>query len=328
MSKLIRDLNPYLSAFQNYLAYGWNGIKGYEKHVLAEMGTTFRNKMPLVISDLNDDRREIADHEEERADNGLGLLIPAHHAQKILETIQKNSAILKDGINLVSVDQLENFKLGPKRMMIAVEIDLDELEDNTYDPNPLLASIGELIATTIDRMFIEGNRDFQPEGIIGATTVAVLSRPDRLIKGLHNLQKTVSTDSQEHYVWVMNPLIMHEIMEADTNYEIIPLEQRKGDYLILPHTMLGSRVIYNDYMDQVNSGSYPVFYGDFSQYKFYIDEEMSIRRVEPGEHHDDDGTGNDNPQLFISMWIDGRLINSQAVRVLRIVSDELLAELQ
>lgn len=136
--------------------------------------------------------------------------------------------------------------------------------------------------------WISGNGVEQPKGIAAYTFVAnasyawgkvgyiagghasLLNDADKLI----DLQHSLKTDYRAGAAWLMNDASLQTIRkfkDGEGNYIWKPgLTEGASDVLF------GKRIEYDDYVDSISAGKYPIFYGNFKEAYLIVDR-MGIR---------------------------------------------------
>lgn len=159
-----------------------------------------------------------------------------------------------------------------------------------------------------NRAFTIGDGGKMPTGIlsdkggadIGVTTKALTY--DDVIK----LYFSVKPEYRKNGVWMMNDetvLTLRTLKDADGNYV---WDHSTG-------TILGKKVIINEYMPAIAGGNKPIAFGDFSYYDIVERADASVRIIkETLPKVDDIG-------YIAYEFLDGKLVRPEAIKVLQIV---------
>ena len=159
-----------------------------------------------------------------------------------------------------------------------------------------------------NRAFTIGDGGKMPTGILadkGGAEIGVTATTltyDDIIK----LYFSVKPEYRKNGVWMMNDetaLTLRTLKDANGNYV---WEHSTG-------TILGKKVVINEYMPAVADGNKPIAFGDFSYYDIVERAEASVRTIkETLPKVDDIG-------YIAYEFLDGKLIRPEAVKVIQMV---------
>ena len=199
---------------------------------------------------------------------------------------------------------LGNYKIGvickfPDSFVLDAKFDIE---------THISRRLAKNFAKAENRAFTIGDGGKMPTGIladkdgadIGVTTKALTY--DDVIK----LYFSVKPEYRKNGVWMMNDetaLTLRTLKDADGNYV---WDHSTG-------TILGKKVVINEYMPAIAGGNKPIAFGDFSYYDIVERADASVRIIkETLPKVDDIG-------YIAYEFLDGKLIRPEAIKVLQMV---------
>ena len=259
----------------------------FEKYIKKE--SVFRN-IATVVNNYDG-----ADH----------LLV--YNCDDIVQFVPEGDAIdttdLDDDFSRVSIDR---YKLA-SMLRVSVEFASDATFDfETY----ILKRLAKNYGRAEDKAFITGTGTDEPTGIlhdtagadVGVTTEA-LSFDDVV-----SLYFSVEPRYRKNAVWLMNDT---------TAMALRKLKDENGRYLwdAATDTIFGKPVLISEYMPDADAGDKPIAFGDFSYYWFVRRSPLTVKVLKEkylltGQYG-----------YLTKEFIDGKLIRSKAVKVLKIADD-------
>ncbi len=208
------------------------------------------------------------------------------------------------------IEDFKNLAVDSHKLTSIVKLDEDFVNDAVFDiEKHLFDKLGKSFARAEDRAFVCGTGVGEPAGILHDTNGADIGAESEVLTydDVISLYFSVASEYRKNGAWLMNDktaLVLRKLKDADGNY----LWNNNTD------TILGKPVIISKYMPDIESGSKPVAFGDFSYYWIIDRKPVSVRTLtEKFTFYDQIG------YLAIE-FLDGKLVRSEAIKVIKIAS--------
>lgn len=182
--------------------------------------------------------------------------------------------------------------------------------DATFDfEGYLVKRLAKNFARAEDKAFINGTGTNEPVGILNPTAGADtgVSTASLTYDDVISLYFSVEAQYRKNAVWLMNDT---------TAMTLRKLKDRNGNYLWnnADNTIFGKPVVISEYMPNAAADKKPIVFGDFSYYWIVKRSPVSVKMLNElfALSHQ---TG-----YLAFEFIDGRLIRSEAIKVLKITA--------
>ena len=170
----------------------------------------------------------------------------------------------------------------------------------------LTQKLGKSFGKAEDNAFINGTGADEPTGILHHTdgaktalTVETLTYDDVI-----SLYFSVDKEYRKNGIWLMNDktaLALRKLKDNDGNY----LWNQAND------TILGKQVIISEYMPDIETGTKPIAFGDFSYYWIVGRKPVTVRTLlEKFVLYDQIG-------YLAFEFLDGKLVRNEAIKVIQ-----------
>ena len=170
----------------------------------------------------------------------------------------------------------------------------------------LTQKLGKSFGKAEDNAFINGTGADEPTGILHHTdgaktalTVETLTYDDVI-----SLYFSVDKEYRKNGIWLMNDktaLVLRKLKDNDGNY----LWNQAND------TILGKQVIISEYMPDIETGTKPIAFGDFSYYWIVGRNPVTVRTLlEKFVLYDQIG-------YLAFEFLDGKLVRNEAIKVIQ-----------
>jgi len=170
----------------------------------------------------------------------------------------------------------------------------------------LTQKLGKSFGKAEDNAFINGTGADEPTGILHHTdgaktalTVETLTYDDVI-----SLYFSVDKEYRKNGIWLMNDktaLVLRKLKDNDGNY----LWNQAND------TILGKQVIISEYMPDIETGTKPIAFGDFSYYWIVGRKPVTVRTLlEKFVLYDQIG-------YLAFEFLDGKLVRNEAIKVIQ-----------
>lgn len=170
----------------------------------------------------------------------------------------------------------------------------------------LAQKLGKSFGKAEDNAFINGTGADEPTGILHHTdgaktalTVETLTYDDVI-----SLYFSVDKEYRKNGIWLMNDktaLVLRKLKDNDGNY----LWNQAND------TILGKQVIISEYMPDIETGTKPIAFGDFSYYWIVGRNPVTVRTLlEKFVLYDQIG-------YLAFEFLDGKLVRNEAIKVIQ-----------
>jgi HK97 family phage major capsid protein len=235
---------------------------------------------------------------------GSGYRIFSKDSNDLAEWVAENDAIpIYDGIDDFTVNNVDSWKLAA-----LVKMDEAFIHDASFDiENYLINRFAKNFGRAEDNAFINGNGNEMPTGILNATGGAeVAATIDEITyDDVLGLYFSVKPEYRKNSVWLMND---------KTALSLRTLKDSAGNYLWRDSddTILGKKVIMSEFMPDVESGSKPLAFGDFSYYWVIGRRPIGVRTLT------EKFAALDQLGYLAYEFLDGKLIRLEAVKVIQI----------
>lgn len=243
--------------------------------------------------------------------NGTVEIITAN-SNDISEYVQENESInIKDIIDDFSV-----IKVAGNKLATLLRLPSEFVSDAAFNlEGYLIKRLARCFARAEDKSFITGTGTNEPVGILHNTEGAETAVTSDLLSydDMISLYFSVKPEYRSNAVWMMND---------KTALSLRKLKDDTGNYLWnnSDNTILGKPVIISEFMPDANEEKKPVAFGDFSYYWIVKRTPVSVKILKElfALRHQ---TG-----YLAFEFIDGKLIRTDAVKVIEIASEETESE--
>ena len=214
------------------------------------------------------------------------------------------------GVTIPVYEGAGDFKenaIGSHKLASIVTLDEDFVSDAGFNIEKYLTEkLGKCFGKAEDNAFINGTGEDEPVGILhnknGAEVGMVTS--NLTYDDVIALYFSVEKEYRRNGVWLMNDgtaLVLRKLKDADGNY----LWNQAND------TILGKQVIISEYMPDIEVGTKPIAFGDFSYYWIVGRKPVSIRTLlEKFVVYDQIG-------YLAFEFLDGKLVRKEAIKVIQ-----------
>jgi len=240
---------------------------------------------------------------------GSGYRIFAKDSKELAEWVAENDAIpIYESIEDFTINTVDSWKLAA-----LVKMDEAFIHDASFDiENYLIKRFAKNFGRAEDNAFINGNGTEMPTGILNATGGAeVATTIDEITyDDVISLYFSVKPEYRKNAVWLMNDV---------TALALRTLKDNAGNYLWRDSddTILGKKVIMTEFMPDVESGSKPIAFGDFS-YSWVIGRRpIGVRTLT------EKFAALDQLGYLAYEFLDGKLIRPEAVKVIQINTESI-----
>lgn len=197
---------------------------------------------------------------------------------------------------------IESYKLAS-----IVTLDEDFVNDVGFDIEKYLTQkLGKSFGKAEDNAFINGTGADEPTGILHNTDGAetALAVETLTYDDVISLYFSVDKEYRKNGIWLMNDktaLALRKLKDNDGNY----LWNQAND------TILGKQVIISEYMPDVETGTKPIAFGDFSYYWIVGRKPVTVRTLlEKFVLYDQIG-------YLAFEFLDGKLVRNEAIKVIQ-----------
>lgn len=211
-----------------------------------------------------------------------------------------------DGLHDFSPYSVESHKLA-----VFIKMNSYFVHDATFDiEKHLVKRLAKNFARAEDNAFINGTGEQMPTGILNSTNGAEVALNSEIITydDVIRLYFSVKPEYRKNAVWMMND---------ETALTLRSLKDEAGNYLWRDSddSILGKKVIISEYMPNLESGSKPIAFGDFSYYWVICRSPVSVKTIlEKFALLDQIG-------YLAFEFIEGKLTRTDAVKVIQ-MNDE------
>ena len=200
---------------------------------------------------------------------------------------------------------IESYKLAS-----IVTLDEDFVNDAGFDIEKYLTQkLGKSFGKAEDNAFINGTGADEPTGILHNTDGAktALAVETLTYDDVISLYFSVDKEYRRNGIWLMNDktaLVLRKLKDNDGNY----LWNQAND------TILGKQVIISEYMPDIETGTKPIAFGDFSYYWIVGRKPVTVRTLlEKFVLYDQIG-------YLAFEFLDGKIVRNEAIKVIQMVS--------
>lgn len=208
-----------------------------------------------------------------------------------------------------TVNDFTRIDLNRYKLVSLAKLPEEFIRDAGFDVERyIVRRFGKSIAKAEEKAFITGNGVTEPTGILHATNGAALShRSHSLCYGdILSLYYAVDAKYRANAVWLMND---------KTALELRKLTDETGHYIWNANddTLLGKKVVISEFMPDATGGNKPIAFGDFSYYWIIDRDPVSMKVLR------ERFALNGQIGYLAFRFIDGKLVRSDAVKVIQIV---------
>jgi HK97 family phage major capsid protein len=230
----------------------------------------------------------------------------------------------KDTRSETDTAQLKEVTIVPAELSAKPKVTQTLLDDASYDVEGWIGRfIGRAFSAKEGAGFISGNGVKQPKGIAAYTMIAnasyawgkvgyihsghasLLNNADKLIDLQHALKVAYRANAR----WLMNDLtlsVVRKFKDGEGNYLFVPgLVAGAADLL------LGKPIAYDDYVDDIGAGKYPIFFGDFREGYLIVDR-VGIRMLR------DPYSSKPYVEFYTTKRVGGGIRNYEAIKAMKI----------
>lgn len=212
----------------------------------------------------------------------------------------------------------------PKELAATPKVTQTMLDDAAFDVEGWVGRfIGRAFAAKEGESFISGNGVEKAKGIAAYTMITnasyawgkvgfiagghatLLNNMDKLI----DLQHALKVPYRNGAVWLMNDntlCIVRKFKDGEGNYIFQP-----GLVLNAPDVLLGKPVRYDDYVADIGTNTYPIFFGNFKEAYLIVDR-IGIRMLR------DPYTAAPYVKFYTTKRVGAGLVNYEALKCLKI----------
>lgn len=217
---------------------------------------------------------------------------------------------------------MSKVKLEQKRLTSAIELSQQLINDAGFDiVSYAINVLSSRIAFSVNRAIVNGNGVGQMEGFLTATLA-----PESVVK---TVAGTVTTDDVLGLFNSMNPELIEGavfVMSRDTWNKVSKLKDAENRYYLVDfkngngskyYTMLGLPVMISDVMPNIAAGNKAIGLINMGEaYGTLIKKGIEVQHV-----YADSTQALRGSQLIVaSIYLDGKIINDQAIRLLSITA--------
>ncbi|WP_368906738.1 phage major capsid protein [Bacillus wiedmannii] len=218
---------------------------------------------------------------------------------------------------------MSKVKLEQKRLTSAIELSQQLINDAGFDiVSYAINVLSSRIAFSVNRAIVNGNGVGQMEGFLTATLA-----PESVVK---TVAGTVTTDDVLGLFNSMNPELIEGavfVMSRDTWNKVSKLKDAENRYYLVDfkngngskyYTMLGLPVMISDVMPNIAAGNKAIGLINMGEaYGTLIKKGIEVQHV-----YADSAQALRGSQLIVaSIYLDGKIINDQALRLLSIAAE-------
>ncbi len=307
---------PYTGS-PEYDKHFWNAMRGH-KTSLDELSKGYNTGTGLYAMPNSSDNKYMNALEKESLFRGIGTVIKAYgsgyrifakDSKELAEWVAENDAIpIYESIEDFTINTVDSWKLAA-----LVKMDEAFIHDASFDiENYLIKRFAKNFGRAEDNAFINGNGTEMPTGILNATGGAeVATTIDEITyDDVISLYFSVKPEYRKNAVWLMNDV---------TALALRTLKDNAGNYLWRDSddTILGKKVIMTEFMPDVESGSKPIAFGDFSYYWVIGRRPIGVRTLT------EKFAALDQLGYLAYEFLDGKLIRPEAVKVIQINTESI-----
>lgn len=208
------------------------------------------------------------------------------------------------------IGDFTNFTVDSHKATVIVKLDEDFINDAGFDIEKyLIGKFAKSFARTEDKAFVNGTGVGEPTGILNATGGADIGVVTSTLTydDVISLYYSVACEYRKNGAWLMNDktaLTLRKLKDSDGNY----LWNTNND------TILGKPVIISEFMTDIEIGSKPIAFGDFSYYWIIGRKPVSVRTLT------EKFTLYNQIGYLAIEFLDGKLIRSEAVKVVEVTN--------
>lgn len=301
----------YTSSLE-YDKHFWNAMRGNDRSY-AELSKGRNIETGTYDIPNNSNNKYIDALEKESLFRNIGTVIKAYgngyrifakDCTDLAEWVAEGDSIpIYDGIDDFTVNNVNSWKLAA-----LIKMDSAFIYDASFDiENYLINRFAKNFGRAEDDAFINGTGNQMPTGILNATDGAEVATTINEIRydDVIGLYFSVKPEYRKNAVWLMNDktaLALRTLKDEAGNYL-----WRDSDYKIL-----GKKVHISEFMPDIESGSKPIAFGDFSYYWVIGRSPVSVKTFsEKFALHDQIG-------YLAFEFLDGKLIRPEAIKVIQI----------
>ena len=297
-----------------YSHHFWNYVKGLEGH--AEYLGAGKNESGYQLPTADDQKLNRKLNEESIFRNIATCLYSPGSSSEIKARMNNDTASwVEPGGSIPIYDGLDDFtdySISDHKLAIVVKMDDSFLHDNKYSlESYIIERFAGNFARAEEDGFINGNGITEPAGILHATAGAEtgVTADGLTYDSVIDLFFSVDKDYRKKGIWLMNDstaLTLRKLKDGAGN----PLWNHSND------TILGKPVYISNYMPDADDGEKAIAFGDF-RYYWVVDRTNINIQVLREKFFETMQIG-----YLASERLDGKLIRSDAIKVLKIAENE------
>ena len=289
----------------------WNAVRGNNAFSEIKEGSD-KSGGYFIPSDFNE--KYLIALEKENVFRRLSTTIDTTSAEGKIHAVTSTGAAewIKDAVAIPeSADTFKRFNVNSYKLASLAKIKTKFIEDNNFNLEAYLEKqFARRFGRSEENAFINGNGIDQPSGILNETdggeigltveAAATLSY-DHIIK----LYFSLKPEHRRNAVWLIND---------ETAITLRTLKDTNGNYLwnTSDNTILGKPVEYSSYMPNIEAGTSPIAFGDFSYYWIIQRQPLTLKVLNQLYII--------NGEIGITGYerLDGKLILPEAIKLLKI----------
>mgnify|MGYP002641744328 CR=1 FL=1 len=236
-----------------------------------------------------------------------GYRIFARDSNDLAQWVPEGDSLpLTDGMDDFTNMPVDNNKLGT-----LLKLNESFVNDASFDlESHLITRFAKAFGKAEDSAFITGNGTTMPTGLLHATAGAqeALTAASLTYANVTELYLSLKKEYRGDGVWLMNDetaLVLRTLKDEDGNH----LWRESDD------SIFGKPVQYSEFMPDIETGTMPILFGDFSYY-WVIDRKL-ISVTTLFEHF----IRNNQIGYLGFEFLDGKLIRREAIKGIKIVSE-------
>ena len=209
-------------------------------------------------------------------------------------------------------DDFTKISVNTRKVATLLKASSEFVHDASFDfEGYLVKRLAKAFAKTEDAGFVTGDGEDEPIGILDDTAGAEVGVTSESITydDIIRLYFSVDKDYRKNAVWLMND---------DTALTLRTLKDENGNYIWnqANDTILGKRVVICNDMPDADSGEKPVAFGDFSYYWIVKRSPVAVKTLV------ERFALNGQIGYLAHEFLDGKLIRRDAVKVLKVETEE------
>jgi len=313
--KTMKDLTNH-AAEHEYEKHFWNAMK-FDSSSAAHIENTMdaNTGAYLMPSGSEDDFRSIVT--KNSTVRNLASVYQKYDGSSSVWAYESDdyASFVAEGEAIPGFDAKDDFtriRVNAYKLASLAKLSCEFAYDAHFDVEKYIKNrLGKSFAKSEDKAFINGNGTTEPTGILHATNGAAIGKIANALTydACIDLFFSVKPEYRKNAVWLMND---------STALALRKMRDSAGNYLwnTVNDTILGKPVLICNEMPDADAGAKPVAFGDFSFYWIIDRSPVSLKPLK--ELY----AVTDQVGYVGYERLDGRLIRSEAVKVLAISEEE------